>query len=310
MVKNRIDNKEKMDAMFDSIRNGVESMFASDRYQEYLDFIRAFYRYSYHNIMLIKVQNPDATMVASYKMWQERERKCKAGESIKILVPTWRKYVKTDQGIVYQKNYTDKIKSDLKNGVLQENKALKFQIGDVWDVGSTYGKDIPSLISPLTADQDSERIFGEIYEMIGKEIPIRFEDMKAKGYYNWKTQTIALNTQNNSKQNLKTLIHEYAHYKLHDPKKEKPMENLTESEKDQMREIQAESVAYIVCKHLGIDTSDYSFGYVAGWSKGKDTEMLVAAGTIIKDTAGELIEQIENHLGLNVESERDVELMR
>lgn len=269
--------KDNVKEITEQLEQGVKDLFASDKYAEYLSFMGRFYNYSAGNCLLIWLQNPSASLVAGYKAWQTKfKRQVKKGEKgIKILAPCPHKITKT-------------ARDEDGNLVEKELRWTTFRAVSVFDVSQTEGEDIPEIVSELTGDVDGyEELVAKLTAL--SPVPVGYEDIQdgAKGYYNPVEKRIAIKTGMPESQTVKTLVHEISHAILHNRE--------SGEEKDANRrakEVQAESVAYTVCSALGLDTADYSFGYVAGWSEGKDVKELSASMDIIRKTAEEIIEGV------------------
>ena len=293
--------KERLQELTDMLEAGIRDIFSGDKFKEMLAVMSKFHDYSVNNTILIARQKPDATFVAGFNQWKKDfGRSVNKGEKgIKILAPC-----------IY-KTKEDEIKKDPVSGlpVLDENgKPVKeesekmltgFKAVTVFDVSQTDGKPLPNLgVDELSGDiKDFDKLMSVLREI--SPVPIKFAliTSDAKGFYNFDDKSITIKEGMSNVQTVKTAIHEITHAKLHDvdtvkAKGEKPKDQST-------KEVEAESVAFAVCQHFGIDTSDYSFGYVAGWSSGKDTPELKASLETIHDTAAELITAIsEKYLGI------------
>lgn len=260
------------------LEEGVKNVFESDNYKQYLDVMTKFYNYSCNNCLLIAMQKPEATLVAGYKAWQTNfKRQVKKGEkAIRILAPIPHKY----KSVVEKK---DGSKEEI------EKQFMTFRAISVFDVSQTEGEELPTLAKELDGNVDD---FAGLFEKLKavSPVPIDFEEIKggANGYYHLLEKRIAIKKGLSEQHTIKTMIHEISHAILHDKEEgeEKEAEKTT-------KEVQAESIAYTVCKHLGLDTADYSFGYVAGWSKGKDTKELQANMEVIRKTAKSIIESLK-----------------
>ena len=258
-----------------------------------------FHDYSLNNTLLIAFQKPDATLVAGYTAWQKQfGRQVQKGEkAIKILAPApYKEKVEMDKiDPITQSPILDAEGNPVKE--IQEVKRPAFKVVNVFDVSQTDGKELPSLgVDELSGDVREYELFFEALKR-SCPVPMEFEEIEgsAKGYYHQMEQRIAIREGMSQIQTIKTAIHEMAHQRLHaiDPLDEKSeIVNQTRSSK----EVEAESVAYTVCQHYGIDTSDYSFAYVAGWSHGKDTPELKASLNTIRKTANEMITEIDGHV--------------
>ncbi len=270
--------KERIQEITDQLEAGIQELFESDKFKDYLTCMSKFHNYSLNNTLLIAMQRPDATLVAGYKAWQtDHGRYVRSGEhGIKILAPC---------------KYKVTVESEKEDEEPKELEYLKFKITHVFDISQTEGKELPSLgIDELSGDVDEYR---SMYKALLRvcPVPIVQEDIKggAKGYYNDAEQRIAILTGMSEMQTIKTMIHEIAHQKMHSSGTrtlDMPIDRHT-------KEVEAESVAYTVCQRYGLDTSDYSFGYIAGWSSGKDMAELKSSLERIRSAADELITGID-----------------
>ncbi len=293
--------KSEMDDMIQRIDEGVKAVFESERYKEYLKFASKFTDYSARNTMLINMQRPDATLVAAYGKWKRLGRHINKGETgIAIFAPT---PYKTNEYIETQKPAFDEYGNQLYNEDGTEKMetietpltGMAFKTVYVFDVSQTDGKELPEPVSELTGDVDAARkdaIFTAIKKVTG--IDVEFQDIKggSKGYYSPASDTIVIKTGMSDAQTLKTVFHEAAHKLLHDPKSEIVTVKSPRNEK----EVQAESVAFMVAEKFGIDTSEYSFPYIASWSEGKQLEQLKNALQEIQSAAKQISNAIESEL--------------
>ena len=278
------------------LEQGVQAIFDSDRYKEFLTAMSKFHDYSLNNTILIAMQG--GNLVMGFRQWEkEFDRHVKKGEKgIKIFAPAPYKV----------KKLVDKLDPETRKPMLdREGKAIKeekeitvpaFKVITVFDISQTEGKEFPDLsVKPLLADVEQYEDFFAALEK-ASPVPIAFEqiDSGANGYFSLTDKRIAIKEGVSELQAVKTAIHEIAHAKLHDVDLNAPPEQQNRVDRH-TREVQAESVAYTVCQHFGLDTSDYSFGYVAGWSSGKEMTELKASLETIQATAKELITEIEGH---------------
>ncbi len=278
-------NDERLTALTERLEKGVQDIFTSGRFAEYLSFMARFHHYSFGNCMLILMQCPHATQVAGYTKWKkEFGRQVKKGErGIQILAPCTKRLLVDEEQIDPVTGQTAK----------EQMTVVKtyFKIATVFDVSQTEGKELPSLgVSELTGSTERyQEIYAKLVDFA--PVPVKTEDFPgaAKGYFSYTEQCIVIRPGMSEVQTLKTLTHEIAHSLLHDPSQVPDQELKKRNEK----EVEAESVAFVVCKHFGIDTSDYSFGYVAGWSSGKELDELKASLDRIKNTAAQIIDTIE-----------------
>ena len=293
--------KAEIDELVTRIDNGVKAVFESEKYKEYLKFASKFTDYSARNTMLINVQKPEATLVAAYGKWKQLGRQVEKGESgISILAPV---SYKTNQILETQKTATDEYGNKLYNADGTEKtetvespiKGIAFKKVYVFDVSQTAGKEIPEPVTELKGDIDSARkeaVFAALKKVTGAEI--EFKDIKggAKGYYRASENQIAIKSGMSDAQTLKTAFHEVAHNLLHGPQKNVVTAKSPRNEK----EVQAESVAFIVAERFGMDTSEYSFPYIASWSDGKQLEQLKNALQEIQAAAKKISAEIESEL--------------
>lgn len=278
----------------EQLEKGIKDMFTSEKYMDYLNTMSKFHGYSLNNTLLIAAQNPKASLVAGFKSWEKNfERHVKRGEKgIKILAPS--PYTK--------KVLQEKVNPDTGEMILDKNgnpvkeeteiKLTSFRVVSVFDVSQTEGKELPSMARDLHDNIKDYPLYIQALEQVS-DVPIAFEEINgsAHGYYSHATDSIAIQSGMSESQTLKTMIHEIAHSILHN-------DNVADAkEKDrQTKEVEAESVAYTVCKHFGIDSSDYSFGYIAGWSADKELNELKSSLETIRKTSSGLITGIEDKL--------------
>lgn len=291
--------KQKVQEITEKLEQGLQELFESEKYKSYLNTMSKFHNYSFNNTLLIAMQKPDATLVAGYKAWQRNfERHVKKGEKgIRILAPAPYKIKEEHEKIdpVTNEPMLDKDGMPIMEEV--EIKIPAFRVVPVFDVSQTDGKELPELsVDELSADVDGYQDFMKTLEAVSPA-PIEYEDIpgEAKGYFSTTMNRIAIQEGMSKSQTVKTAIHEVAHVKLHSREREKETD-LSERKDRNTKEVEAESVAYTVCQHFGIDTSDYSFGYIAGWSSGKEMTELKSSLDTIRRTASELIGGIEAQL--------------
>ena len=304
--------KQKVQEITDKLEEGLKELFESEKYKTYLSTMSKFHNYSFNNTLLIAMQKPEATLVAGYKAWQKNfERHVNKGEkAIRILAPAPYK-------IKEERDKMDPATGEMmfdENGMPQKEQVEvtipAFRAVSVFDVSQTDGKPIPELeAQELLSTVEGYDDFVQALMNVAP-VPIGFEDIPgdSKGYFHTEEKRIAVQENMSESQTLKTMVHEVAHSMLHN--KEINRDDLVEAPaKDRnTKEVEAESVAYTVCQHFGIDTSDYSFGYIAGWSSGKDMKELKSSLDIIRKTSSELITGIEGvlrELQLNREMEQE-----
>ena len=296
-----------MDSIMQSLESGVEELFTSNRYQEFLKTMAKFHNYSFNNTMLIAMQRPDATLVTSYKNWQSMGRQVMKGEKgITIIAPA--PYKKMKEKEVLDENQRPIMGTDGKPKTEQvEVTVPHFKAVTVFDIAQTSGEPIQTLAPELltAAVQDFDSFMQAIQKI--SPVPIRFDEIdgNANGYYHNANKEIVIKKGLSESQTLKTAIHETAHAKLHD---KEIMESLG-VEKDRLtKEVEAESVAYCVCSSFGLDTSDYSFPYIAGWSSSREMKEMKASMDVIRKTAGEMIDQLTEELEIILEEKQKTEL--
>ena len=299
--------KQKVKEITDRLEEGLKELFEGEKYKSYLNTMSKFHNYSANNIQLIEMQCPGATYVAGYKAWQRNfERHVNKGErGIRILAPAPYKIKEEQEKIdpVTNEPVLDRDGMPVMEEV--EIKIPAFRVVTVFDYSQTDGKELPGLgVNELHGDVERYRDFMEALERVSP-VPIRYEEMEGdrKGYFIDLSRPIAIKEGMSEAQTAKTGVHEVAHAKLH----AREIEHETGFDKDrETKEVEAESVAYTVCQHFGIDTSDYSFGYIAGWSSGKEMPELKSSLDTIRRTSSELIKGIEAQL-LEIEKERAAE---
>ena len=302
--------KQKVKEITDKLEEGLKELFESEKYKNYLSTMSKFHNYSFNNTLLIALQRPDASLVAGYQAWQKNfNRHVKRGEKgIRILAPAPYK-------IKEERDKLDPVTGEVmldKDGMPQteevEVKIPAFRAVSVFDVAQTEGEPLPELeAKELLSTVEGYEDFIKAVTYVAP-VPIGFEDIPgaSKGYFNIGENRIAVQEGMSESQTLKTMVHETAHSMLHN--KEVNKEDILAPAKDRnTKEVEAESIAFTVCNHFGIDTSDYSFGYIAGWSSGKDMKELKSSLDTIRRTASELITGIEEQLK---ELQRDREIMQ
>ena len=301
--------KQKVQEITEKLEQGIKELFESEKYKTYLNTMSKFHNYSFNNTMLIAMQKPDATLVAGFKAWQKNfDRHVKKGEKgIRILAPAPYK-IKEEQEKLDP--VTGEIMLD-KNGIpITEEVEIKipaFRVVPVFDVSQTDGKELPDIgINELSGSvEDYEDFMQALTEV--SPVPITYEDIDgdAKGYFHTTDHRIAIQEGMSQSQTVKTAIHEVAHAKLHDRERNQDIVAVLDKDRN-TKEVEAESVAYTVCQHFGIDTSDYSVGYIAGWSSDRDMKELKSSLDTIRKTASELLTGIEDRLA-ELQKDRAVE---
>ena len=297
MAENR--NAQQVREITDKLEQGLKELFESERFKEYLKTMSKFYNYSFNNTLLIAMQKPDATLIAGYTAWQRNfDRHVMKGEKgIKILAPAPYKVQEEREKLdpATQKPVLDKDGKPVTETVEVTRPA--FKVVSVFDVSQTDGKELPDIaVDELTGSVENYAAFFDALKELSP-VPIAFENITdgAKGYFSHVENRIAIQEGMSEIQTIKTAIHEIAHAKLHAVT---PGEKVAPEDKKDRRtkEVEAESVAYTVCQRYGIETSDYSFGYIAGWSSDKETKELKGSLETIRKTAAEMITGIDEKL--------------
>lgn len=290
-----VTQADKVKEITDQLETGIKELFDSERYKTWLDTMSRFHNYSVNNTILIAMQKPDATLVAGYNQWQrDFGRNVNKGEkAIRILAWNPRKEQVTK----------DVIDPETKKPVLGEDGQPKkvtetieragYRVANVFDVSQTDGKELPTIGGrhELIGEVKDYSEFMKALEAICA-VPISYEEIQtgAKGFFSAKQNRIVVKEGMSEVQTVKTLIHEMSHQRMHS------MDSDGRFKPKSTKEIEAESVAYTVCKHFGIDTSEYSFGYVAGWSADKDMQQIKTSLQAIRRTASTIIEDITKQL--------------
>ena len=305
-----MSEKQKVKEITDKLEAGLKELFESEKYKSYLSTMSKFHNYSFNNTLLIAMQKPEATLVAGYQAWQKNfERHVNKGEkAIRILAPAPYK-------IKEERDKLDPVTGEMmfdENGMPQKEETEvtipAFRAVSVFDVSQTDGTPIPELeVNELLSTVEGYEDFVQALMNISP-VPIAFEDIPgdSKGYFSTAEKRIAVQENMSESQTLKTMVHEVAHSMLHDKEVNQSMDIPVKDRNT--KEVEAESVAFTVCQHFGIDTSDYSFGYIAGWSSGRNMKELKSSLDTIRKTASELITGIEGamqELQLNREMEQE-----
>ena len=300
---------DRMKEITDKLEAGLAELFNSEKYKEYLRVMSQFHHYSFNNTLLIAMQRPDATLVAGYQAWEKKFNRhvMKGEKGIQIIAPApvreTHEQEKTDPK-------TGEVVLDERGQPVTEEVTItipRFKVSTVFDLSQTDGEPLPELgVDELSASVENFDSFMEGIRNVSP-VPIRFDEISsgAKGYFDNLAKEIVIQNGMSESQIMKTAIHETAHAKLHD----RDVMQEQGIQKDQMtREVEAESIAYTVCQHFGLDTSEYSFPYIAGWSSSKDAKELKSSLDTIRKTASELIDGIEGSLKeklRSMEAEKD-----
>ena len=300
------EKKEELKNTLEMLEKGVKEVFTSDKFKEYLNTMSKFHNYSVKNILWLQMQNPNASRIGGMKTWNKLERKVNKGEkSLRVLAPyKHKKEIEMDKlNPKTNSPYVDKNGNPLREK--QPVEWISFKAVPVFDIAQTTGKDLPTLISELKGNVNNYVYMTSSLVEVAK-IPVEFENIKngSKGYYDLEEKRIAINEDMSEQQTIKTMIHEITHSRLHNADKQNEKKDTIE--KDTM-EIEAESCAFVVSKHFGIDAGNYSFAYVAAWSKDKDLKQLEASLKIIQKEANSLISEIEEKLEGKLNKENALE---
>lgn len=290
---------DKLKEITDRLEQGITELFESERYKEYLRVMSKFHNYSFNNTLLIAMQKPDASLVAGFSSWKNNfgRNVMKGEKGIKIIAPS---PFTVKQEVEKTDPQTGKPVIGKDGKPVTEEKEIKvpaYKVVSVFDVSQTEGRELPDIaVDELTGDVDRFKDFFAALEQ-ASPVPVGFEKIEggAHGYYHLEEKRIAIDEGMSDLQTLKTAIHEIAHAKLHDIDLNAPKEEQKPRVDRRTREVEAESVAYTVCQHYGLDTSDYSFGYIAGWSSGKELAELRGSLETIRNTAAEMINAIDGH---------------
>lgn len=289
--------QEKMDSIIKLLESGIKDVFTSGRYQEYLTVMSRFHQYSFRNTILIMTQRPNATQVAGLHTWNNvfKRSVIKGETGIRILAPySVKKEIWSDQRDARGQLIADPSTGEL-IPELKEIQIQSFRIVSVFDVNQTTGKPLPELAMELKSNLVNSAALEKAIRAIA-DCPIEYAAIsgRTKGYYDLIEHKIVIRERMATSQSIKTMIHELAHSRLH------RLDNLSDQAKDRAtREVEAESIAYVVLQHLGIDTSDYSFGYLASWSKSQELKELSSSLSLIQKESDELIRLIIEQLSFH-----------
>ena len=280
-------SSDRLKEITDRLEQGITDLFDSERYKNYLRVMSRFHSYSFNNTMLIFLQRPDATHLAGFQAWKKFGRHVRKGEKgIKVIAPApYKKTIEEDEAKVIVVPH--------------------FKVVSTYDLSQTDGEPLPEIANPLTGSVDDYDSFLAALEQVSP-VPVSFEDItgRAHGYYSLAGKRIVVRAGMSEQQTLKTLIHEISHAKLHDFDLKAPPDERPQIDRETM-ECQAEALAFVCCERFGLDTAGYSFGYIAGWSSGRELKELRSSLEIIRGTAAEIIDSVsDNMLKLRQEQER------
>lgn len=273
-----MEKRTQIEEITARLEQGVTDVFTSEGYQTYLKTMAHFHTYSVNNSILIWMQRPDATLVAGYQAWKTQfNRNVRKGEkAIKIIAPIRRK-----------KMYPVVIDNELVDD--GGPKIIGWRSVSVFDIKQTFGDELPFYMKDVLPGMVNDFVRFEDAIKLACPVPVSFEEIAsgAHGFYRPKDNDIVIDSRLSQVQTIKTLLHETAHAILHHH------DDGDESESRYQREVQAESIAYAVCSYYGIDTSEYSFPYIAGWSSSKNMDELKDSLQVIIQTTDLLITSID-----------------
>ena len=297
-------NRDRLKEITDSIEKGIQELFQSEKYRQYLRTMSRFHKYSVNNTMLIYMQKPDATVVAGFNKWRDQfgRNVLKGEKGIKIIAPTPYKK-KIEEAKLDPDTKLPMLDADGK--AIMEEKEIKipmYKPVTVFDVSQTEGKPLPQLAADLTGSVQNYEVFMEALRR-ASPVPMEIKPVvrDTDGFFSAKAQSITIRAGMSEVQTVCAAVHEIAHAKLHD------YEHMTELADDgetilvpgeksrNTEEVEAESISYAVCQYYGIETGENSFGYIATWSQGKELKELRASLETINKTASELITDIDRH---------------
>ncbi len=282
-IQATIKNKD-YSALADHLKTGIKKYLKSDDFKQYLNFVARFHKYSSKNNTLILAQNHEARHVASFKKWQDLGRKVSKGAKAIYVYAPMKLTKKDDQG------------KPLKDETGQAITFTKFHLTPVFDVSQTTGRDLPKPIYELTDNlsqpQQFKDLFKSLSELTSSEVIFaRVDELSddANGCFIPARELILIRPGMGQQQTIKTLIHETIHARLHHDSQAR-----FGSQSYAKQEFEAEAVAYIVTNHLGIDSSDFSFGYLASWTNGgQQIEVFEDSLATITKEAQQLISEID-----------------
>lgn len=279
---------EKVQDLMNQLEQGVAGIYTSEQWKQVLQMQASFHSYSFNNMLLIWLQMPTATRVAGFHTWKQLGRYVKKGEKgLQIFAPLIKKF-ETEK-----ENETGEMEK------ITNRKLYGFRIVTVFDISQTEGKPLPNpvVLYEQGDDEEAEKLLKALSEVI--TIPVSYASKTedpileggALGYYTPSRHDIVLRDDLSTYRTLTTLVHEYVHSLLHH-------KNSNRKEKTRgQREAEAEGTAYVVCTYFGLDTSAFSFGYVAQWAHDdKGIELIQEIGNTIQTTARDIIQDIEGKL--------------
>jgi antirestriction protein ArdC len=303
--------KDKLKEITDRLEAGIKGIFESGQYQTYLKTLSKFHRYSFNNCMLIAMQKPDATHVAGFGAWRDNfKRNVMRGEhGIKIIAPAPYKTTREKEKIDPKSGRPLTGKDGKPQTEEVEVTVPAYKVVSVFDISQTDGEPLPEIgVDELTGDVEH---YQDLFSALEKTspAPIEFKNIEgaAKGYYSQAEKRIAIQEGMGELQTLKTAIHEIAHARLHDIDRNAPKDIVRPDQ--ETREVEAEGLAYVICQRYNLDTSDYSFGYIAGWSGTRELDVLKASLDTIRKEANAIITEADAHMA-EIQKSRETEVMQ
>ena len=300
-----MSQSEQIKEITEKLEKGIKDLFESDNYKKYLKTMSRFTSYSLNNMLLIAMQKPDATAVAGYSTWKQLHRQVKKGEkAIKIIAPCpYRKKVKAE---VTDEQGKSILGTDGKPLMESEEKVVMgFKVVNVFDISSTEGEPLPEIVHQLDGTIEGYSDFMKALEKFSP-VPIELKKVKgaALGYYQMTNKNIVIEKDLSEVMKCKTGIHELTHALLHDRDNGLEKDSLPSRE---VKEIEAESVSYVVCQYYGINSLDYSFGYIAGWASDKNLKELKASMETIRQASQIIITGIDRELD-SIKKEKHIQM--
>lgn len=291
---NTNDKADALKEIMDKLENGLKELFHSERYREYLAVMSKFHSYSFNNIILILMQKPDATHIAGYTAWKTSfKRNVKKGEKgIRIIAPCHQKII---QEVDVIDSATNKPVLDEKGNPVKEQQETmipRYKVVTVFDISQTEGKELPNI--GVESLQGQVENYSDFFDALVScsPVPVSFDRITSgvKGYFDMAENKIVINAAESEQQTIKTLIHEITHAKLHN---RQALAEMSKQFDRNTKEVQAESVAYVVCEHYGLNTLEYSVPYIASWSKNQEISEMKNSLDVIQKTANEIITSVD-----------------
>lgn len=305
MNKSKLNREEKMSLIQEKLETGVREIFESEKYKEYIATMARFPHYSINNCILIASQCPTASLVCGYKKWQTDFNRTvnKNEHGIMIIAPV--KYKADVEELMYDENSKPVLDENGKQKTETVKKEFQsFRPAYVFDVQQTSGEPVPTLVTMLDEGVEGyEQLKKALISISPVSVSFAAIDGSANGFYSPTEQRIVVREGMPELQTIKTLIHEIGHAELKHGSKEDKFDRNT-------KEVQAESVAFWVAAMIGngLDTSEYSFGYISGWSKDKSVTELKESLDLIKETADRISKNLENAL-VECQKEENTEMI-